>query len=517
MQEAKNMQILKMSDQKWIVGLEWETLPGDPDKTLKEELKEISERDKSSYGIIVSHNDSYSVGLSFTAPKGTSAAHAIALANHVSLNNTDSINQSYPDWIVIEEITGTEKFWMGVIKKGLPAPAYDIICDITEIKDHVIELMYDDTYRIFSKSTEILSVFGSMKPVEVKSISDLTSEYKEKSKFKKLRGIPVEVMYAAGGIVILAVIGFFVYQQIEGRDIAEKAASFQRQKDAEMAQKKINYEKDMKEYQLKKAQLANDAKLKVIHGLAGNPSDMLNAWYQAVGNMEVGTHGWKLTDVSCYYNLDKVNSKFACDYLFKRTGLSTNRMFLEDFPQAKIDGDNGLFTQIVPINSQSIASPDISIINTLKGAKNWNASMLSQLQLLKIVDINYKINDSVDIQYEVPAEPLNPTELETGVAPRSSTMQSLGVSQGILQVTGTEFDFVKEFADNVNFYGTGLRKVDFKLSQLGKISWTANFDYFILQNGGIIRSSDSSGLSSSAIEPNPLATNADRFKNLGPK
>lgn len=515
MQEAKNMQILKMSGQKWIIGLEWETLPGE--NTLKEELTEAAERDKTSYGVVVSHNENYSVGLSLTHPKGTSASHALALANQASLNNTDSINQNYPDWIVIEEIPGTEKFWLGVIKKGLPAPFYDIISDITELKDHVIELMYDDTYRIFSKSSEIIAIFGSMKTVENQSITDLTANFKEKSKFKKIRGIPPGFVYAGAALIILSGIGFGVYQQIEGRDIAEKAASFQLQKDAEIAQKKLTYEKDMKTYETKKAQLENDAKLKVIHGLAGNPIHMLNAWYQAVGNMEVGTHGWKMTDVSCYYKLDQVNSVFACDYLFKRTGLSTNRMFLEDFPNAKIDGENAVFTQIVPIDSNSIMAPDISVINTLKGANNWSASMISQLQLLKVVNIDYAIGNSAEVQYEVPAEPLTPEEREKGVAPRTAVMKSLGVAQGSLQVKGENFDFVKEFADNVNFYGTGLRKVDFKISGLGKISWNTHFDYFILQDGGVIKSSDSSSLSNNSIEASPEISQADRFKKLKQK
>lgn len=513
--QAKNMQVLKMGDQKWIVGLEWETLPGDG--LLKEELKEVAERDKTTYGLLVSFNNTYSVGLSFTNPKGYSATQALVSANQASINNTDTINQNLPDWIVIEEIPGTEKYWMGVIKKGLPAPEYDVIYDITEVKDHVIELMYDDTFRIFSKSSEIINVFGTMKNVENKSLSELTVDFREKAKFKKILGISPLVIYAGVGLIIIAGLGYAVFQQIEGRNMAEKAASFQRQKEAEIAQKKMAYENEMKNYQDKKAQLENEAKLRVIHGLSGSPSDILNSWYQAVGNMEVGTHGWKMTDVSCYYNVASQPAQFACDYLFKRTGLSTNRMFLEDFPNAKIDGDNAVFTQNISIDPKHLASPDISVINTLKGANNWNASMLSQLQLLKVVNINYKINDSSEIQYEIPAQPLSPDEKEKGVAPRSPTMASLGVAQGTLQVSGDDFDFVKEFADNVNFYGTGLRKVDFKLSNLGKISWVANFDYFILQGGGIIKSSDSNSLSNSSIENNQANNNAARFQQLAPR
>lgn len=514
MQEAKNMQILKMGEHKWIVGLEWETLPGD--KTLKEELKDAAERDKTNFGVLISHNDEYSIGLSFTHPKGVSASHALALANQAALMNTDSNTQHYPDWIVIEEIPGTEKYWMGVVKKGLPAPAYDIISDITEIKDHVIELMFDDTYRIFSKSSEIINIFGSMKNVEPKSLSDVTNDFREKSKFKKIRGIPPLAIYAGIGLIIASGLAYAVYDQIEGRDMAEKAASFQRQKEAEALMKQKAYEADMVAYNERKAFLENEAKLKVINGLSGSPSHMLSAWYQAVGNMEVGTHGWKMTDVSCYFNIVEKNKTFSCDYLFKRTGLSTNRMFLEDFPNAKIDGDNAVFTQKVDIDPKYLISPDISVINTLKGATNWNGAMLSQLQLLKVVDINYNIGGSQEVTYEVPAQPLSPQEREQGVAPRSVETVSLGVAQGSLQVSGSAFDFVKEFADNVNFYGTGLRKVDFKIADLGKIVWTAQFDYFILTNSGNINSSNSNGLSSNAIEP-ATAGNANKFRQLSGK
>lgn len=511
MHEDKNMQILKMGNDKWIVGLEWETLPND--NPLKEELKDAAERDKTNFGLLISYNEQYSVGLSFTNPKGVSASHAIALANQAALHNTDSNTQHFPDWIVIEEIPGTEKYWMGVVKKGLPAPAYDIILDITEIKDHVIELMFDDTYRIFSKSSEIINVFGSMKSVESKSLSEITAEFKDKSKFKKIRGIPPIVIYSGIGLLILAGLGYGVYSQIEGRNLAEKAMSFQRQKEAEAFQKQQTYEVEMKTYQERKSLLENEAKLKVINGLSGSPSHMLSAWYQAVGNMEVGTHGWKMTDVSCYFNIINNDKTFACDYLFKRTGLSTNRMFLEDFPQATIDGDNAVFTQKVDIKPEYLASPDISVINTLKGANNWSGIMLSQLQLLKVVDINYNINASQEVTYEVPAEPLTPQEREQGAPPRSVQTVSLGVAQGNLQVNGSAFDFVKEFADNVDFYGTGLRKVDFRIADLGKILWTAHFDYFILTNNGNLNSSNSSSLSNNAVEQ-AATNNANKFKQL---
>lgn len=483
----KNVQILTMAKNKWIVGLEWEHFVGDD---LKSAIRTSAEKNACNFGLSIEYNQKTAIGLAPSNFKGVSAAEALAYANQNELNKKDLSNYN-PDWIVIEEL-GDDKFWMGVVKNGLPAPGYDVILNITEIKENVVELLYDDTYKIFSTSSEVHALINQIKVIELKNLTELTEATRYKANFKKYGGIPTVAIYAAAATIFLIGATYFIFEHLEGQELIQEALRAQ-EREAEMQrQKQIAYEQKIKDFEVKKLALEQEAKNKITYGLSGNPSEMLNAWYHAVGNIEVGTHGWDLTKVSCYYQATVQPKKFACDYLFKRQGLSTNRMFLEDYPDAKIDGENAVVTRNININPESLKNPDISIIEKLKGANNWNAAMISQLQLLKLVNIDYKFNSSNEITFEIPALPLSPQEEAQGAPLRVPTEQSLGVAQGTLNVSGRDFDFVKEFADNVNFYGTGLRKVDFNVGKEGKISWDATFDYFISTREGSLKSTDSS-------------------------
>lgn len=486
----KNVQILTMAKNKWITGIEWERLAGDD---FKASIKSAAEKNSCDFGLLIEYNDTTAIGLAPKNFKGVSASESLAYANQIELNKNDVTNYN-PDWIVIEDL-GDDKFWMGVTKKGLPAPGYDVILNITEVKDNIIELLYSDTYQIFSTSSEVQAIFSSIKHIENKSLSDLTTETRSKATFKKYLGIPPAAIYAGIAAILLLGGSYFAWEHLEGQKLVQEALRAQQQAEQLKAQKQLAYQQKLKDFEVQKVALENAAKNRVINGLSGSPSDMLNAWYSAVGNMEIGTHGWTLMKVSCYYDAIAQPKNFACDYLFKRNGLTTNRMLIEDYPDAILDGDNAVISRKVPIAPENLKTPDISVINSLKDAKNWNAEMVSQLQLLKLVNINYQFNESNEITFEVPALPLSPEEEEKGVSVRLPTQQSLGVAQGTLNVSGRDFDFVKEFADNVNFYGTGLRKVDFTVGQQGSISWDATFDFFISTKTGKLSSGNSNAVS----------------------
>jgi hypothetical protein len=487
----KNVQTLIMGKEKWIVGLEWEKIP-DSEQPLKVSAKEIAEKNNTNYATSIEYQDVTILGFSSKNISGYSASECLSYANQAEMNQ-QNINDHNPDWIVIEEIDES-KFWMTVIKNGLPLPGTDTILDFSEIKDEIQDYLFDDTFKMFSTSIDIQTLFEPIKKVQNKSIHDLTQNFRHKLKLKKYNGIPTSVIYGSGALLLFAMGAYFVFEHLEGQKLIQQALQAQAQAEAMKKQKVVAYQEKVKAYEVTKIELEQKAKNKVIFGLSGSPSQMLTSWYQTIGNMEVGTHGWKLQKVSCYYQPEMVPAKFACDYLFNRTALSTNRMLLEDFPQAQIDGENASFTQNAAINPRFLASPDISVIDTLKGASTWNAEMISQLQLLKLVNIEYKFNNSTEITYEIPSPPLTPEEEEKGIAPQPPRQVSLGVAQGTLAVKGQDFEFVKEFADNVNFYGAGLRKVNFSLDGNGQISWDATFDYFISTKNGALKSADSTTL-----------------------
>ena len=141
------MQITQLRGKKWVIGLDWEILAGD--LSIKQEAKDVAEKTNCNYGLLIEYENQYAIGLSQKSSKEPSAALNLALANQESRAQNGLDN--YPDWIVVEE-AGEDKYWMGVIKNGLPAPQFDAVFDITTVKEKFAELIVNDTYKFFSRT-----------------------------------------------------------------------------------------------------------------------------------------------------------------------------------------------------------------------------------------------------------------------------------------------------------------------------------------------------------------------------
>ena len=127
------MELLTIGNKKWAVGLEWEILPGDG--TVAQEAKDVAEKTGLKYGVLVDYDSNFSIGLTQKNTKLPSAALYLALANQdFRENNADTTD--YPDWVVIEDV-GDDKYWMGVIKSGLPSPQYDMLLSLAEVKEKI--------------------------------------------------------------------------------------------------------------------------------------------------------------------------------------------------------------------------------------------------------------------------------------------------------------------------------------------------------------------------------------------
>ena len=88
--------------------------------------KEIAEKTSSNFGVVIEHDGQFSIGLSKKVnPKNPSANLYLALANQEK-RATDTSANYYPDWIVVEEV-GDDKYWMAIIKNGIPTPQSDAI------------------------------------------------------------------------------------------------------------------------------------------------------------------------------------------------------------------------------------------------------------------------------------------------------------------------------------------------------------------------------------------------------
>lgn len=515
------MQVLDIKGKKWMVGLEWEILPND--STIKQEAKEVAEKTSSNFGIIVEYDSTYAIGLTKKQTKDPSAALYLALANQ-NMREGGGISNEYPDWVVLEEV-GDDKYWMSVIKSGIPAPQFDAVLSITEIKDRITELLINDTYTVYTSAGEIIAIFDGIKHIENRSLNDLTSDVKTKLKFVKLLGIPNSVIYAGIAFVVLIAVGYGALQFVEGRNIKEKATILAQKQEKEKREKEQKYQNELALYNKTKKESEEKEMSNVVLGLSGNPSKILNAFYENIGKTEIGTHGWTLKTIECYFgvaplaanalpilpsvlpvattNNNSEAQKIACDYLYERTVLATTRMLLEDYPNAKLNGDKAVITKNVEIDPVYIAKADNSVLNSLKLAKDWGFDVQSQLQLLKVANINHEIKGSSEITFNNLGKPLTPGEIASGRQPNPSEVNKLGIGIGEIIIKGSTFDWVKELADNVDFSGAGLRKVKFDVRSMGEFNWEASFNYYIKTKDGGIGSSSSIGLGTATEQGQP--------------
>lgn len=495
------MQTIEIKNKKWTVGLEWEILPGEA--SFKEEAKEIAEKTSSNFGVVIEHDGQFSIGLSKKVnPKNPSANLYLALANQEK-RLSDSGNY-YPDWIVVEEV-GDDKYWMAIIKNGIPTPQSDAILDITTVKDRIIDLLVNDTFTIYSTCIEIKALFDGQKEIIESNLNELTAEVTTKIKFMKLRGIPDSVIKAGIGLAVMFGLLYVGYTVMDGRDLAEKQRLFQEKQQEEQKKKEEEYKKALDAWKVQVEQNEKNSKANIKLAMRVNPAGIVSAWYDLVGGIETGTHGWTLGKVECYVD-DKTESQkpeTSCDILFNRTGLSTNRMFLQDYPDAILKGDQALVKRKVVIDDKFISEPNDSLISSLYKAKNWGFDMISQLQLLKIVNIEHEIKPSASITYLVPAKPLSPAEQQTGQKANVEEQKTIGYAKGQITIKNDNFELMKEVVDNVDFKGVSVRKATFEPKSLGEVNWTIQLDYYVQEDSsGGIAGSDSSSLSNSALPAN---------------
>lgn len=476
------MQIVNIKGKKWVIGLDWEILPGEDD--FKKERKEVANKTNSNYGVTISYEDQYAIGLCNKDSKVESAAILLALANQEMKTSEDE----YSDWIVIEEM-GDDKYWVGVIKNGLPSPQYDVILDITTIKDKFGELMVNDTYKLFSNSIEIQNLFEGLKIVETKNLNDLTADIKTKIKIEKIRGIPNNVVFGGIFVLVVGISGVFALNYFEKMEQLKKIASINAKKRQESATEIAKFEEEKRKYEETIKESIKKARTEAGALLLGNVDKSLFVWDDIILTHSAGTHGWDLKEIDCYYNSNMENirnSVIGCDFSYERIGLSTNRMFLEENPDAIISGNKGLVKKIRKDSVHNFELEQLeSVLKNLPTAKHWSLGILSQLQLLKMLKIDYDVKDSSDIFFNKPMQVLSPEEIRAAVVPKSGGQESIKIGKGEIIIKGKDMLMFKDIGQVVDFrQSLGVAKANFKVSNLNLMDWELKINYLLNTESG---------------------------------
>jgi hypothetical protein len=472
------MQTLDLKGKKWTIDLDWETLPG-VDK-VKDEARKVASSNNSSYGVLVEYEDQFAIGLAKKNSKYPSAALYLALANQIA--RADDVYDGYHDWIVVEEM-GDDKYWMSVINHGIPNPQYDKVFDITTVKDHINDLLNNDTFHIYSPCGEIKALFDGLKHIEDKSVNDLTKDVQTKIKFTKLRGLPNNVVYAGIGLVVLVLVGMTGSMFIDGYKLRQQAEEALNRQQIEADAAKAQYQKQLANYNNEVAAKRNEAIKEVLVSLSATPNELINAWYNIVGSLDLGTHGWTTQKLECDFNPALAENKSSCVISLNRPEFSTNRMLLQDYPDAVITGDTATVTRNVVFENADFSVKEADTLEYLPTSKTWGFDMVSQLQLLKLVNIEHAIEPPSDITFVPPAKPVPPAGMEATQAapaqPEALMPISIGVSKGNLTIKSADLASLEDLANNVDFKAVGIRKIVFNIAQTGDITWDATLNYYI--------------------------------------
>lgn len=494
------MQTIDIKGKKWIIDLDWEILAEDNNPI--QESKKVAKKTECNYGILVDYDNQFAIGLSKKNSRIPSASLYLALANQDMRVDEEKIN-NYLDWIVVEEM-GDEKYWMAVINKGIPSPQFDKVYDITTIKKEITDLLENDTYVIYSPCGEIQSIFEGTKNVQNKNVNELTEGVKSNIKFKKLRGIPTTFMYGGLAILILAGLAMGVNTFLDSYTIRQRNEQLELQRVEQIAQEKAQFAAKMKMYNEELNRMRAKAKESVVLGLSGVPSKVLAAWYDVIGSLDTGTHGWKMESVDCKFTPESIDSQSFCTIAFSRTGLSTNRMLLQDYPDAVLTGDKALVTRKLITDGSFFTKPDASSLDNLPNAKDWGFDMISQLQLLKIADVNFEVKPSSDITFIPPTKPNEHGAIPIPIPNNGNKVDivtpiSIGIGAGELSIKSDNLDLLRELADNVDFKAVGVKEISLKLESLGVLAWETKLVYYVNTNNGGVSASNSEKLSANAL------------------
>jgi hypothetical protein len=483
------MNIVSIDNKKWVVGIEWQILPGETDD-YKDEIKEASRKAGKNFGVTFDYDDVRVLGLLDKKVKEPVAAAYAARANQKMLKkeeeeeNESGSPTSNPlkDWIIVEEVG--DHYWLCAIKNGIPLPGFDVVEDLDQIKNKIFELLEVDTYTIYTKSERVDELLRGSKFTEPKSLFDLIEEAKfdktdlSKVKVSQLVGIDSKyliVVIAVFGVIIL---GYFLNDFIQNQSLASKAKQLQEQQMRQKLLEKQQFEQKMREYDKQVEQAKQNALQNVQQNINLKNKEILNNWVNPAINLNVSTGGWNVNKYLCNVVDATSNNQTAtgCYLLLNRTDYGTDQMLLAVFPKAKIIGNTARIDITIPNSnlndtSASTSAPQVAEPNALLD------NNISTLQQLKMANITYSISKQDEITYPVPAKPLTADQMRANAKPVIPPPVGLGIYKGIIQITGSNLLFLKDAINLLSYSSVAINNLDAEINYDDQ-KWMITFNYY---------------------------------------
>ena len=505
------MKKIRLGETEVIAGLEWSAIrsPSSSGGATISEKKALtsflSSNKGASRGVVVSVNDYTVVGRpekkQKVPSKVPSAAALFALANQKESSSsaytedaTEGTGEEH-NWIIVEQIEGgvdgSEEvdeplFWLGMARNGLPVPGADLIVTRNQAIDELAEMLAASSgTTVFTTDREIrYHVVGQVSVVD-KRFDDIVrgAGVDHASAHVKLFSIAAHVAIAVIAVTVLGLGGYFGWeawssakQEVRARISAARNAAEQKRQVAEETEK---YETEVRKAVEDGLRSGMNEVTDALS--ASSPYDMLDAWKQIVYNIDVYQSTWELSGVSCAVESEQP----VCSVSLKRGSLGTNRLLLEERPDAIIEGDNAIYVlRGSPVQTRQIELP------YLVSSSAFSRGLISDLQMLRMTGLSHSAASSKEITKSVrlpEPSPLIPMpELPSGPgsgssSPSTSISIQLGIAKGEISITGDnlyQISGVGRYLDLPNTRATGL-DISLGTGNTDTTRWTLKLDYMV--------------------------------------
>lgn len=477
------MKLVKFKNVSAVINLTWHALPTDQSERAAQ--KAVMEQNKGvKAGVLVKYGGVTLLGLGPSGAKvisGPSAAAWLSVANQKAMDqggnagipNTGSGTTN--DWIVVENL-GDGSFWLAIIRDGVPLPGTDVVLDRETTLELIQEAVETAPFVVYSPDESIRGDVPTGTMVDSKGFAELVQGVKPgKAVMRAVSGVSVKLLAAIGGVLLLGLVwmGWTYYsQQQEAKRLLAASNAEAAEQQRRIAADKAQYAVDVK----RAVDQALDQGVIDLNNILSNPSanEVINAWVNLVADTSANQGGWDIGGFVCTNTEESVPS---CVVSMTRGEYSTNRILMEDHPDAVLDGDSATFT----ITGQPSVKRS-GDYTRLERANTFSLEFISDLQMLKFAEVGYNIAESKDVTATISMPPV-PTSIfkpgDTTQAPPAPAPIRMGAASGELTFTGShlwQVEGLREFLARENI---AVQSLDLSISNGVPGNWTLKASYYI--------------------------------------
>ncbi len=479
-----NPRIIKLQETQVVIGLEWFLLDARDakEKQMSERRavqKVLKENAGVKAGIVVRSADTAVLGLMSKGqkkPAAPSGAALLALASQEAQAKVTGQSSSIEDnqWLVVERLSEDE-FWLVELRDGVVVPGSDFVGSFERIRQYLDETLEDAGFKVFTTDLDIQSLISHRLVNHVgRSAAEIISDLEKPARgnLKTLSGVdPTMLLVIAGFFVV--VLGFFGYDYFtkmqKERQLREQAAARQGQEAMRKKQETEKYVADVKAAIL----TALDTGVNNVNAALQTPSsrESMGAWVTLIEGIPMNHSGWDTQRVEC---LMETPEKPVCTVFVKRGAAGINRILLEDYPDAQLNGDEASYV---------LRGPDLTVRgadwNQLDSANGFMMGLISDLQIIRNTGISYNQTESKDIVQPV-SLPTPPASLFKPGADKAAAPAPVntGVSKGDLGLTGDGLWQLPGLAGMLDRNGIGVKGINVDV-KAEKQAWQLQTEYFI--------------------------------------